>query len=414
MKNFTPPNSRIEIALPTSKSVLIRKLIVSYLYEDKILSISPFDAEDVKIVHRNLVKISQQLNNQSHATITIDVEDCGLAFRCFMALLSITEGEWQLTGEPRLLERPIYPLEKVLLDAGAHIVRTTNGFHIKGKHLAIPHIRIDGGISSQWATALLLIAKKINLQTLTLTSPVQSYPYLNLTAQLLIQSGVNLQYDQLTYSFKEQQGKNISCRHIKEELDWSAVIYWYAVAMLFPRFSFFFPDLSLSDLQGDKIVAQWFAHIGIETIENEEGIYIERKDVQTPKELSFDVSAHPDLSPVLSVFAVLCPCKLTLTGIEALNTKESKRLDIITETLSDFASITIEKEQHLIIESNFTPLTTSKTLHFASHNDHRLVMALSLFSFFYSVEFDNPACVKKSYPTFWEDVSLFQQHVQHK
>ncbi len=399
------------LSLPLSKSVLIRKLIVSFLYEDKILSISPHDAEDIKIVHRNLLKISQSTKLTSSQETIIDVEDCGLAYRCFFALLAITKGKWILTGHNRLLERPIAPLEKTLLQAGADIQKITNGFLIHGKELSISQVIMEGGISSQWVTAMLLIANKINLKELTLSSPVLSYPYLELTSQLLIQSGVNLEVKENRFIFNDQKGKNISCRHIIEEGDWSAAAYWYAVAALFPNYCFYLYDLSFDDLQGDRIISQWFEHFGVISAEVEDGIVIKNKGEKIANKLSLDLSGNPDLAPIIAVLAILLPCDLTLSGVEALNVKESKRLDILYQMLSNFTTIEVEEEKKISIPGTSRQFNPKIALQFPSHNDHRIVMAFSLFSFFTSVEFDNPTCVKKSYPTFWDDVSEFRNMI---
>ena len=407
MADICPERTSLTIQLPRSKSILIRKLIIGFLYENKIGDITSEDAEDVHIVHRNLHLIAMRQSQNNFSETRIDVKDCGAAFRFLMALLSVTEGNWFLCGTERLLNRPITPLMKALQNIGAEIIQTESGFRIHGKKITASEINIEGGISSQWVSALLMIAGKIKLNKLILTSPVLSYPYLNLTFTLLAQSGFHIEKKDNTYCFKHEN-LTINSGVIKEEADWSAAAYWYAVAALFPGKKIVLRGLSLADLQGDTIVAEWFRCLGVDSIETKSGIMLSgfKKNLSQP--IEFDLSAHPDISLILAILAVLLPFDIVLNGVNSLNVKESDRLTILYDKLSSFTPVQLENNTKLFVKGTSQQIDKKKTLYFDSYGDHRLVMAFSLFSFFYSTEITHPECINKSYPNFWQDVAKFR------
>jgi len=407
MPDICPELTSLTIQLPRSKSILIRKLIIGFLYENKIGDITSEDAEDVHIVHRNLHLIARRQSQNNFSETRIDVKDCGAAFRFLMALLSVTEGNWFLCGTERLLNRPITPLMKALQNIGAEIIQTKSGFRIHGKKITASEINIEGGISSQWVSALLLIAGKIKLNKLILTSPVFSYPYLDLTCTLLTQSGFHIEKKANTYSFTHDN-LTINSAVIKEESDWSAAAFWYAVATLFPDKKIVLQGLSLTDLQGDTIVAEWFRILGIDSLETKSGITLYRFKQNLSQPITFDLSAHPDISLILAVLAVLLPFDVVLNGLNSLNLKESDRLTILSEKLSSFAPVELQNNSQLFVKGTSRQIDKNRTLYFDSYGDHRLVMAFSLFSFFYSTEITHPECVKKSYPNFSQDVTKFR------
>ncbi len=407
MADICPERTSLTIQLPRSKSILIRKLIIGFLYENKIGDITSEDAADVHIVHRNLQLIALRQSPKKIAETRIDVEDCGTAFRFLMALLAVTEGNWFLCGTERLLSRPIAPLMKALQNIGAEIIQTESGFRIHGKEITASEINIEGGLSSQWVSALLLIAGKIKLNKLILTSPVFSYPYLDLTCTLLTQSGFHIEKKANTYSFTHDN-LTINSAVIKEESDWSAAAFWYAVATLFPDKKIVLQGLSLTDLQGDTIVAEWFRILGIDSLETKSGITLYRFKQNLSQPITFDLSAHPDISLILAVLAVLLPFDVVLNGLNSLNLKESDRLTILSEKLSSFAPVELQNNSQLFVKGTSRQIDKNRTLYFDSYGDHRLVMAFSLFSFFYSTEITHQECINKSYPNFWQDVAKFR------
>lgn len=370
------------IALSPCKSICIRTLVLQFL-NGKPLSPVPDDAPaDVVTTHAALATIQQHLED-GDAEVKVDAHDCGAAYRFLTAVLAITPGKWWLTGSERLLQRPISSLVKALQSIGAEISETTDGLHIQGKQLHAEEIAIDGSESSQYISALLLIAKKIgNPEIKYDKSQQRSLTYVRMTETIIRQF----------YAGDE----------VAWEKDWSAAIFWYAYVVLGGAKSLLLKDLQLPSLQGDAIIAQWFNAFGASTKVTAEGVVIRKEHENLLEEATLDVRQHIDLAPVLVAMASMMPMKLTLTGVQNLNLKESKRKDFLVQDLQDVATIFSPDEDTLIVEGH--PQKVGE-LHLSSHQDHRLVMAYRLLALRHKVIIDNADCVDKSYPGFEKDLS---------
>ena len=385
------------IQLPLSKSILIRKLFINYIYFNEIVQIKSKVPEDIKIVFRNLLlmrSVSQRKDNQ---LVTIDIKDCGAAFRFFTALLACTEGRWLLTGTERLLQRPIAPLVEALNSIGADIKKLENGFLICGKEILAEKIETDTTESSQFLTAILLISKKIGLKNIILKNDFRpSFSYVALTCEMLSRVGIE--------TFMEKTGIGISYRNhqrmsFPDEADWSAAAFWYAAARLTER-SFCLARLNANSAQPDRNIITIFEMFGVRTKAVPNGIFISPDSYAVKGKLRLDLRDNPDLAPVICAMTVLLRQPAEITGLETLNQKESKRLQVLQNELSLFADIAIIGGSTLEIAPAATFPEKESSLSFDSHNDHRMVMAFSLFNFFYDVEINGFSSVKKSYPEF--------------
>jgi len=368
----------IPITLPRSKSIVIRCLIVNYLRTGVLLPVYDNDSNDIKVVHTALKAIDLQKKNRVEERYTIDVEDCGTAYRFLMAILSTTPGKWLLTGRSRLLERPIMPLVKFLIEHGASIVKTKKGWNIDGKELQIDHIEIDSTETSQYGSAVLMIMGKSKSENLEKTE--NENPYIRMTESIL----------------------RISCSKTLGKLtalsDWSAAAFWIADALLKQNVRYLLKYLHFDNLQGDAEIVQLCSTWGLAFTEKEYGIEIERVAHIDIPEQQIDVSHTPDIAMILATLAVCYPFELTLRGLKNLNLKESKRLDIIVGELSKFTTVEKHSEESVTIHRRIKILP--EIFHFDSYNDHRFVMAWSLFRNFGNVNIKNSDCIKKSYPFF--------------
>ena len=369
------------IRLNSSKSLIIREMVACFLYKGELLDVVPDDSEDVCVTHRclSVVRNAKELS----APVLVDAGDCGAAFRFLMALLAVTEGEWLLTGTPRLLQRPVTPLVTALRTAGAAITPAPNGWHITGRPLHAETLTVDCTLSSQFASALLLIGPKIRLKDLNILPDVPpSAPYIAMTRRVL--DGV------------------LSGTPLRREADWSTAAFWYAFVLLSPDVdTLLLRDLYLDTTQGDFIISQIFSKLGVFSKQKDEGVLIEKKrDLNHDFKFSFDLKNTPDLAPVLAVTAVMLGVQCTLTGLENLNLKESRRLDVLAQELAPFANVSVE-EGTLQIDGRKTPPNGSGApMEVNTHGDHRMVMAFALLSFKYNVCLSDIECVKKSYPEF--------------
>lgn len=369
------------VRLNSSKSLLIRALVARFLYEGVLLPVRSDDSEDVHVVHRCLEVVRNARGADSR--VAVDAGDCGAACRFLMALLAVTEGEWLLTGTPRLLQRPVIPLVTALRSIGADIEPAPDGWHIAGKPLRAETLAVDCTLSSQFASALLLIGPKIGLRTLeTVPKTPPSEPYIAMTRYVV--------------------GEVLAGRPLRREADWSTAAFWYAFVLLSPDVdSLLLRELRMDSVQGDCIISQIFNNLGVSSQQKDEGVFIEKKqDFNHDFKLDVDLKFHPDLAPVLAVTAVMLGMPCTLTGLGNLNHKEARRLDVLAQELSSFALVSADGDTLRIPGGKSVQDTTFAPVVLDTHGDHRMVMAFSLFSLRSDVHLSDTKCVRKSYPDF--------------
>ena len=384
---ITPIQNGEILRLNSSKSILIRQLVLEALYGEVLPMPNADDSEDVWVVYRALLFIKQNFNKSSQNIdnnfIKIDVKDCGAGYRFLMAVAAVTLGKWLLTGTKRLLERPILPLVNALKSAGADIEPCAEGWKIRGKELHARTLTIDCSQSSQLASALLLVGDRLGLQELTVApTPPPSAPYWKLT-RLMVEA--------------RRQGLPV-----RREADWSTAAFWYAfLAANITIDTLTLKDLHLDTLQGDAVVAEWFRGFGIRSEQTTEGVKISRVtiDCNPVENNTFHLYNHPDLAPVMAVTAVLCQRMVTLTGLGNLNRKESRRMDLLCELLSHFCPLQRQDDETLTVDGT-SFITNSKPITFDPQNDHRMAMAATLLSLHFPVMVTDIECVKKSYPQF--------------
>lgn len=378
---FCTMNS-LEITLPHSKSILIRYLISHYVNHREILPLCEEESNDVKIVQRALGRLHS--HRGCVTPCAIEVEDCGAAFRFLCAVAAATPGNWILCGAPRLLKRPIAPLIQSLKQAGFSLHPTEKGIEIKGETRLVQEMEIDCQESSQFGSALHLAAPLMgNPQIHTYPEQISSAGYLQMSRQIAQKVA------------GQKTAPNI-------ERDWSAALFWYAHLLLHPQRKITLKGLFPHSLQPDSVIAEWFSEWGISTQFHTEGITLTCVPPQQIPPQQIDISNNIDTAPILAVLALLYPFTLTLTGTRNLNKKESQRQEILISTLSQFTNI---KD---ITEDSFTICKREKalpqTLTLSSYNDHRFVLAWSLFQGFSEVQIDHIESVTKSYPNFLSDL----------
>lgn len=365
------------ITLPRCKSVIIRQMVYHFGLTGEVLPVSEDDCNDVLVTHRALTAIAQHEGTGA----TVDVEDCGAAYRFMMALLSVTPGTWLLTGTSRLLQRPAAELINVLTSIGASILQSENGWLISGRSLSADTLTVDAHRSSQFASALMLIAPKLGLQTLHLDpADVPSSPYIYLTLALI---DGRVRIPELTE--RKQTVGRVG--------DWSAAVFWYAHALLHPGQEYELENLSLCSAQGDAVVADWFADMGVVSVETGTGVHISASSVRQFPPMTFDVADHLDVVPVMAALASLLPADFTFQHTRNLAYKESDRARHLAEELAPFAEI-IREDDTLRVKGRSRAQWPAGPYAFQTHQDHRLAMAFLLFG--HRAVLDDTSCLRKS------------------
>lgn len=357
-------------------------MIASYVRGGEIPTVTDKDGHDVLVVHRALRTLAHAVNHPSSETCIVDVEDCGAAYRFLLPLLAVTPCRSLLTGTPRLLQRPVKPLVKALHEIGADIQLKENGWLINGKPLKSKVMSLDARLSSQMASALVLVAPLLELKTLRLIPPqIPSLPYLQMTLACTQDYPVEI------------PGVTIPDTPIGAIGDWSAALFWFAHARLHPENEYSLSLLSEKSIQGDSIIYQWFKELNMSISMDDLSVNIHAEPLSEKPKRVLDVQHCLDTVPVMAALAALLPADITFQNVRNLQYKESDRLHALAEQLSPYAEITLS-DNSLRVNGNGTPKEASP--HFDTHHDHRLTMAFLLFG--PSAVLNDTDCLRKSYP----------------
>ncbi|MAB57801.1 MAG: 3-phosphoshikimate 1-carboxyvinyltransferase [Aequorivita sp.] len=398
LKRGELPSENIKINICGSKSESNRLLILQAQFPNiSIENLS--DSDDTAVLQKGL-KISKG---------TVDVHHAGTAMRFLTAYFAATEGtEVLLTGSQRMQQRPIGILVEALKSLGADIEYAQNeGFpplRIKGKKLLKNEVRIKADVSSQYISALMLIAPalpkglKISLQGKT-----TSVPYIEMTLQLLRNIGISGDFEKNVISISAAE--TIHDNLMIVESDWSSASYFYSLVALSDDLQITLGSFFEESLQGDAALAQIYETLGVQTYFNisEKTISLSKKNSQLPDSLLLDLANTPDLAQTIAVscFGLGIGCRLT--GLHTLKIKETDRLSALKIELEKLgASVQID-ESSLNLEKSFhlNPEVSIET-----YQDHRMAMAFAPLALKTELTINNAEVVSKSYPNFWSDLKI--------
>jgi len=393
------PNKTLSgsIVLPGSKSVANRALIIH------ALSYSPYPIENLS--DSDDTRVMEQVFNSN--TNHFDIGHAGTAMRFLTAFLSQVIGEWTLTGSDRMKQRPIGILVDALNKLGAKIEYIENeGFpplKIFGSHLKGCVLELDGSVSSQYISALLMIAPTLEGGlTLRLKNKIMSKPYIEMTLKLMEQFGVQHVWKGNEIRISEQAYKALP---FSVEADWSGASYWYEMAAMADEVDLELIGLHTESLQGDAIIAKWFEQLGIETISTEKGSRLVKNDKKRPQFLNLNFIENPDVAQTFAVLSVVKQIPFHFTGLETLKIKETNRIAALQDELAKFgAQITEPAHGELKWDGTF-PLEKQAIPEIETYHDHRMSMAFApACQIFGPIAILDPMVITKSYPGFWEDL----------
>ena len=393
-----PDNSlKGKIVLPSSKSIANRALIIH------ALSYSPYPIENLS--DSDDTKVMEQVfnSNGNH----FDIGHAGTAMRFLTAFLSQIVGEWTITGSDRMKQRPIGILVDALNKLGARIEYVENeGFpplKIYGSHLKGCVLELDGSISSQYISALLMIAPTLEGGlTLRLKNKTTSRPYIEMTLKLMEQFGVKHVWKGNEIRISEQK---YSARPFSVEADWSGASYWYQMAVLAEEVDVELIGLRTQSLQGDAVLAKWFEQLGIQTTATDNGSSLSKNGQPLPKFLQLNFIENPDVAQTFAVLCVMKQISFHFTGLETLKIKETNRIAALQDELAKFgARLTEPAHGELKWDGSF-PLEKQLLPEIETYHDHRMALAFAPgCQQSGPVAILDPMVVTKSYPEFWEDL----------
>ncbi|MEJ6979390.1 3-phosphoshikimate 1-carboxyvinyltransferase [Pedobacter sp. P351] len=402
--------------LTGSKSESNRALILNALSRGKVSVKNLSSADDTVTLSGIIDKLDSKLKSQNLAVAAsngpdsdnsaeVNVGPAGTAMRFLTAYFAVTGAEVILTGTERMKQRPIGILVDALRNLGAEIeyieqdgyppLRFNNEFQqVTNK------IKIKGNISSQFITALLLVAPSLakGLE-LTIEGELTSRPYVEMTLSMLKEAGIEHQWENSVISIAPQNFQN---SEITIEPDWSAASYWYSIAALSAESSITLPYLKQNSLQGDSRISTIMESFGISTEYTEEGIILTKTDNAIDGDF-FDLKDCPDLAQTVIVCSAALGHNATFTGLETLKIKETDRIAALQNELSKIGVRLTEENEHYHLDCSNLHFPERASI--STYEDHRMAMAFAPLALkINQLEIEEPQVVGKSYPLFWEDL----------
>lgn len=407
-----PPEELVEttVELPISKSVAARAMIINALTSPAGSVTLPSEkpsARDITILHEALETV--KADTGSEVPLKINVGASGSAMRFMTAYLSAVDGlHTVIDGDTRSHERPIGTLVESLRWCGADITFLgEEGFpplEIKGRKLRGGEIAIPASVSSQYVSAVMMVAPLMEGGLhITLQGEQVSSPYVRLTASMMEKAGVAVEYEGAEVKVPEAPYKPVEWQM---EADWSAASYWYEIESLSSGFVTL-TGLDASSLQPDREAAKIFSELGVATNpegDNGEGVELAASPDLSPR-LVLDLSGTPDLVPSLAVTCAMAGIPFHFTGVAHLRVKESDRIEALRAELLK-VGVDMETEPSGTISWSGQRLPVGRIPKFETYGDHRIAMAFAPAALYIpGIVIKDSDVVNKSYPGFWEDLS---------
>jgi 3-phosphoshikimate 1-carboxyvinyltransferase len=403
------------VHLTGSKSECNRALIIEALSNGKVKVENMSDAADAVTLaevlsHKSEVESPKSEHEKDSGLKTqdlrlVNIGPAGTAMRFLTAYFTLQDEEVILTGSARMKERPIGTLVNALRELGAEITYEENeGFppiKLKGSLVQLSNkVSIKGNISSQYITALLLIAARLPFGLeLHIEGELTSRPYVEMTLAMLQAAGIQHSWQDDTIAIANQEF-TLTSLHV--EPDWSAASYWYAIAALADEAELFLPGLTQYSLQGDSVITELMANFGITSQFKDGGVYLQKEAKPLARKI-FDLKECPDLAQTIIVVCAALGHEATFTGLETLKIKETDRILALQTELAKFGVKLIEKGQvyKLDCSGKFIP----QRMFVNTYHDHRMAMAFAPLALLIpELEIEDAQVVEKSYPAFWDDL----------
>lgn len=386
--------------IPGSKSETNRILILKELYFHSLQIEGASSSNDSQVLARCLKDF--RTNSE------LQVEDAGTAMRFLCAFLAVQkEGEWTLDGSARMRERPIGLLVSALRQMGAKIeYLQEEGFpplKIKAADLKGGEYSIDGRISSQFISALMMIGPLLKEDLiLRLQGFSVSAPYIHLSANIMRRLGLEVVVLGDEIKVKPLKRNKPLEPVFKVEGDWSAASYWFLITLLAKKAEVYLPGFRQFSLQGDSIVANLFAPLGVDANFIGPGFRLSKSNMPL-KGLALNLVQNPDLAQSFAVASAAVLPKAHIKGLQTLRIKETDRLEALKNELLKIG-VDLEIGEDYLRQSK--PAEAWKQPDFKVYKDHRMAMALAPLALIQPIVLEDPSVVNKSYPNFWEDLEL--------
>lgn len=402
MIRISAPNTsvRTEVSISGSKSLSNRLLMVRAISGLNLSFKNLSDSDDTVTLAKELGFIKGKKQAE------INIGHAGTDMRFLTAYLANRSGEWVITGSERMQQRPIGELVNVLRKLGAQITYVNKeGYpplEIRGTPLSGGAIEIDGSVSSQFITALLLIAPILSngLRLKIINEPV-SKPYIKMTIEVMRQFGIAVEESGNEIHVYSSNYKKDGLNYYVES-DWSSASYWYSIAALAKDAEIILTHFNKASLQSDSVIADVYEKLGVRTEWSAVGVKLTKIPIQLT-ELEYNCMDCPDIAQTIAATCVGLNIKVKLTGLQTLKVKETDRLVAMKNELEKFgAQAEVTNDSIIVVPS---PNIQSPKAAIETYHDHRMAMSIAPLTLVAgSFEIKDPDVVNKSYAAFWDDL----------
>jgi len=391
--SHTSKSINADLILPPSKSISNRALIIQALCQPKPKILNLSQSSDTQ----SLVQALQTTSK------TIDIGDAGTSIRFITAYLSQQKGSYILTGSDRMKERPIGHLVEALNSIGADInYLEKDGFPplaINGKALEGGKLDISTSVSSQFVSALLLIAPTLQKGlSLSLKGKLLSKPYIKMTLDIMKYFGIQSTWIKNTIKVESQK---YIAKDLKVESDWSALAFILQIISIAKSALVSISGLSKNSWQGDIYVLSLFKNFGIQYEFKNEKLFLSNNKDLLSGNFNVNLIDTPDLAQAYCCSLSALSKSAKIKGLNNLKYKESHRLKALHLEFNKIGQLSRYYEDTMELEASILHAPTDS---FNSHNDHRMAMCLAPFALLFDIKIKNVEVVNKSYPSYWNDL----------
>ncbi|MEO2266024.1 3-phosphoshikimate 1-carboxyvinyltransferase [Pseudoalteromonas sp. YIC-656] len=411
-----------EVVLPGSKSLSNRILLLAALCNGTTKVTNLLDSDDIRHMLGALAEmgVAVELNNDKTQAIVhgqggklhtpnapLFLGNAGTAFRPLTAVLAATQGEFELTGEPRMEERPIGHLVDALQSLGADVSYLKSKDYpplaIKGKTLAGGEVVIDGSISSQFLTALLMAAPLFSGDTtISIKGELVSKPYIDITIGVMAKFGISVTNNNYE-SFVVKGGQHyVSPGEIMVEGDASSASYFVAAAAINGG-EITIHGVGSQSVQGDIGFAKVMEQVGADIEWHSDKLIVRKGELNG---VDIDANAIPDAAMTLATVALFAKGKTAIRNIYNWRVKETDRLFAMATELKKLGAEVVEGHDYIEI----TPVVELQDVAIDTYNDHRIAMCFSMVAVGgWPVTINDPGCTAKTFPTYFDTLASISQ-----
>jgi 3-phosphoshikimate 1-carboxyvinyltransferase len=389
---FTIDNSKLNIT--GSKSETNRLLLLQALFPNITLA-NTSNSDDSEVMQKAL-KGREEI---------VDIHHAGTAMRFLTAYFAVNEGrEVVLTGSQRMTERPIKVLVEALQQLGAQISYEKEiGYppiRIKGQKITANQVTIPANVSSQYISALLLIAPKLeNGIELTLDGEITSVPYIKMTLALLNDLDIKTSFEGNVITVYPKQ--EVESKVMTVESDWSSASYFFSLVALSETATISLTSYTKTSLQGDSALVEIYKQLGVDTFFDGKKMTLIKQSDFKPETLNLELNNTPDIAQTIVVTCLGLGIGCHLTGLHTLKIKETDRLEALKIELTKLgAKISVTNDSLTLLPAD----EINHNIKIATYNDHRMAMAFAPLALKVPIIIENAEVVSKSYPDFWEDM----------